>query len=339
MNLIALADRAREAPKKPFSTEPSYENPAVGKKDPQTGNHYRVISCHKIPVTMSQNEKIPNKPSFNRGFFCDKSVTSCDNCDTETKTEGQTVAFAGSEKQKEQPPTKTANPWGWLRPISDRQPCYAGKGQGPSCFSCKSYDGIGSSWPGLCRYPESMGRVALELDWNIVDIVNGCGCYQPDAKRITARDKEPDFCFDKTPFEGVAGCEPVKKKTSRVFISPVAVEWLREHRQALKAAGWTMRELYRRNRSRGLAWARVWDKMGMTATLQGEVITITFDDNGRTIKQTARPRGTVERRQEMFDGLASPDRQAPDREVSGIVRRWMPGSGSPHCQAIQDKQS
>jgi hypothetical protein len=141
-------------------------------------------------------------------------------------------------------------------------------------------------------------RNLFDLSQNVVEL----RVWLPQEIK-TARDKEPDFCFDKTPFEGVAGCEPVKKKPSRVFISPVAVEWLREHRQALKAAGWTMRELYRRNRSRGLAWARVWDKMGMTATLQGEVITITFDDNGRTIKQTARPRGTVKRRQEMFDGL------------------------------------
>jgi hypothetical protein len=192
-------------------------------------------------------------------------------------------------------PAAEVNPWGWLRPISYRQPCYAGRDQGPSCFSCKSYDGRGSSWPGLCRYPESIGRAALEIDWNVVDPVHGCGCYEPDVKRIAIRDKEPDFCFNNSPFEESPGCPscddqvvaapmPCKKK-----ISNVALSWLRDHRQALKAAGWSMRELYRRNRSRGVAWARVWDKEGMTAILRGEVIEVAFQDGWKVVQQTARP--------------------------------------------------
>lgn len=42
--------------------------------------------------------------------------------------------------------------------------------------------------------------------------------------------------------------------------SPVALSWLQDHRKALKAAGWTMRELYRRNGSRGICWCSLWDK-------------------------------------------------------------------------------
>ncbi len=191
-------------------------------------------------------------------------------------------------------PGEEGNPWDWLRPISEGKPCYAGRGQGPSCFSCQSYDGKGASWPGLCRFPESIGRVVLELDWNIVDIVNGCGCYETDVKRIAIRDAEPDFCFDDSPFEesGSPSCDqqPVTAHPScREKISPVALKWLREHHQELKAAGWTMRELYRRNRSRGLAWARVWDKAGMVATMREGVLAIEFQDGGKVVRQTARP--------------------------------------------------
>jgi len=212
-----------------------------------------------------------------------------------------TVAVAGTEKKGFQPSaeivTKAAegNPWDWLRPISDRQPCYAGKDQGPSCFSCKSYDGRGSSWPGLCRFPESIGRVALEIDWNVVDPVHGCGCYHPDAKRIAARDKKPDFCFNDSWGEKSSGspsCDDkpvVRPIPCREKISPVALSWLREQRQALKAAGWTMRELCRRNRGKGLAWAGIWDIADMTATLQEGMIVIDFRDGGKVVRQTARP--------------------------------------------------
>jgi len=192
-------------------------------------------------------------------------------------------------------PAAEGNPWDWVRPISDRQPCYAGKDQGPSCFSCKSYDGKGSSWPGLCRYPESMGRVALEIDWNVVDPGHGCGCYEPDAKRIAARDKKPGFCFNDSWGEKSSGspsCDDkpvVRPIPCREKISPVALSWLREQRQALKAAGWTMRELCRRNRGKGLAWAGIWDIADMTATLQEGMIVIDFRDGGKVVRQTARP--------------------------------------------------
>jgi hypothetical protein len=214
-----------------------------------------------------------------------------------------TVAVAGTEKKGFQSSAEIVtkadegNPWDWLRPISDRQPCYAGRDQGPSCFSCKSYDGKGSSWPGLCRYPESIGRVALEIDWSVVDPVHGCGCYEPDAKRITARDKEPDFRFNDFPFEESTGgpwCDdkPVARPISpcREKISPVALEWLREHHQALQAAGWTMRELYRRNRSKGLAWSGIWDQPLLKVYLHDNGI-IEFESviAGKDIIQTARP--------------------------------------------------
>lgn len=36
-------------------------------------------------------------------------------------------------------------------------------------------------------------------------------------------------------------------------INKTALEWLRAHRQALRTAGWTSPELYRRNKSKGIA--------------------------------------------------------------------------------------
>ncbi|MBU0664375.1 MAG: hypothetical protein KJ990_07530 [Proteobacteria bacterium] len=80
---------------------------------------------------------------------------------------------------------------------------------------------------------------------------------------------------------------PCKK---RVLPSPVALTWLRDHRQALKAAGWTMRELYRRNRSRGICWCSLWDKPFFKAYLHDDsVIEMECVIAGRDIIQTARP--------------------------------------------------
>lgn len=42
-------------------------------------------------------------------------------------------------------------------------------------------------------------------------------------------------------------------------ISSVALKWLQAHKQELHQAGWTGRELYRRNKSRGICWCQLWD--------------------------------------------------------------------------------
>lgn len=73
-------------------------------------------------------------------------------------------------------------------------------------------------------------------------------------------------------------------------ISPVALQWLREHRQELKAAGWTARELYRRNKAEGICWSGIWDKPLCKAyLLEKGVIEFEFVDGGREVIQTARP--------------------------------------------------
>ena len=73
-------------------------------------------------------------------------------------------------------------------------------------------------------------------------------------------------------------------------IPPAAKEWLQDHRQELKAAGWSMRELYRANRSRGIAWVAIWDKHFLKVYLHDNgVIFFEFIDSGRDCQQTARP--------------------------------------------------
>jgi hypothetical protein len=233
-----------------------------------------------------------------------------------------TVAVARAEKPVFQPaaeivtPAAEVNPWGWLRPVSDRQTCYAGKDQGPSCFSCKSYNGKGSSWPGMCRYPENIGQAALEIDWNVVDPARGCGCYEPDVQRIAARDKDTDFRHSHSWNQEATGgpssndkpealptpCrEYITKGVTKRYpledspklgsrISPVALSWLAENRVQLKAAGWTGRELYRRNKSKGIAWCSLWDQPFLKVFLHDNgVMQFECVIAGKDIIQTARP--------------------------------------------------
>ncbi|WP_446011362.1 hypothetical protein [Candidatus Electrothrix sp.] len=60
---------------------------------------------------------------------------------------------------------------------------------------------------------------------------------------------------------------------------PRAVAWLADHRTALKAAGWTAKELYRRNRSPGVGWSRLWKKEDLKVVLEpsGRIV-FTFSD-------------------------------------------------------------
>ena len=96
--------------------------------------------------------------------------------------------------------------------------------------------------------------------------------------------------------------QPVKKHTNKQEekvipqtdpgrVSPVALAWLRSNKAALRQAGWTAPELYRRNKSRGIAWLMLWGKPSLLAYLEpGGLIRFEFiDDIGRGVTQTARP--------------------------------------------------
>lgn len=80
--------------------------------------------------------------------------------------------------------------------------------------------------------------------------------------------------------------------TCRCQISPVALAWLQGHRQQLRAAGWTMADLYRRNKSRGIAWVGLWDMPGLSVAIEsGGAISFNFQDvTGKRLRQTAWPR-------------------------------------------------
>jgi hypothetical protein len=81
---------------------------------------------------------------------------------------------------------------------------------------------------------------------------------------------------------------PAKEKTKP---SPHALKWLRDHKVVLRLAGWTAPELYRRNKSRGLAWIALWGNDFLEVTLDDDgVIVFRFKSvSDRTITQTARP--------------------------------------------------
>ena len=77
-------------------------------------------------------------------------------------------------------------------------------------------------------------------------------------------------------------------------ISPAAVSWLRGHRDELRKAGWTAPELWRLDKSKGIAWLGIWSKPDVQVTLgpAGRIIFRFADAFGRTIQQTAWPGGT-----------------------------------------------
>jgi hypothetical protein len=88
--------------------------------------------------------------------------------------------------------------------------------------------------------------------------------------------------------EGLLGFLLEQKKR---LPSPTALAWLLEHREALDDTGWTAPELYRRNKSRGIAWMPIWNRPGLLVDLaHGGVIQFDFQGTRGTTRQTARPR-------------------------------------------------
>ncbi len=76
----------------------------------------------------------------------------------------------------------------------------------------------------------------------------------------------------------------------------VAWPWIKENKAQLLSAGWTMAALVRRGKFKwpygkwGVAWLSVWIREGATFSLgsRGEII-FSFQNNGKTVKQTAFP--------------------------------------------------
>lgn len=74
-----------------------------------------------------------------------------------------------------------------------------------------------------------------------------------------------------------------------------AAKWLLEHRQQLYQHGWTPGQLFRRNRSCGLAWVYIWGKPDLEVSIsESGAIKFTFSNTaGRIIQQTAIPRAGI----------------------------------------------
>jgi hypothetical protein len=169
-----------------------------------------------------------------------------------------------------------------------------------SCFSCAHYDGKGAAWPGMCRYFETIGQAAKEIDFNVIDPVTGCKCYM-------ARAFTPELVSSITR-QRLHGDDPgyvlldSSKKEIRAKqverISIVAAAWLNENKVQLRLHDWTMAELYRRNLSRGIAWSPVWSMFGLTITIEGTGC-ICFEystTTGQKIRQTAFPKRSPSKR-------------------------------------------
>ena len=87
-----------------------------------------------------------------------------------------------------------------------------------------------------------------------------------------------------------AGPKDMRREKRRCAAHPEALAWLQAHRAELKAAGWTGRELYRRNKSRGLLWGSIWNRPDLQISVTpGGIIEFWFTEHDRAIKQTARP--------------------------------------------------
>ena len=73
--------------------------------------------------------------------------------------------------------------------------------------------------------------------------------------------------------------------------SPMALAWLKGNLKELKTSGWSASELFRRNKSLGLAWMGIWNRDGLeiTSNDDGSIIFQFKTATGQEITQTARP--------------------------------------------------
>ena len=79
-------------------------------------------------------------------------------------------------------------------------------------------------------------------------------------------------------------------KQSDFFL--VAHKWILRHRLDLLSAGWNPSELYRRNKSRGIAWMKIWGRPGLIVAVgrSGEIVFRFKNTAKKSVQQTAFPR-------------------------------------------------
>jgi len=90
--------------------------------------------------------------------------------------------------------------------------------------------------------------------------------------------------------KAVAGNKEARGREVLLGAPPAALAWLHEYRARLKAAGWTGRELYRRNKSKGILWMRLWNRPDLQISIMPDgIIEFWFMEHGSSIRQTAGP--------------------------------------------------
>jgi len=164
------------------------------------------------------------------------------------------------------------------------------------CFQCGHFDGKGDTWPGTCRYFETIGEPAKEIDFNVVDPLHGCKCFTPesDTKRLQVIQGHDERRLppgdDPGWFTPGQDGEPAQRVRTGQRPSPVAITWLRENKAALKTTGWPASQLWRRNKARGICWSSRWEAPFFKAYLYDDgVIEFECVIAGRDVIQTTRP--------------------------------------------------
>ncbi len=129
------------------------------------------------------------------------------------------------------------------------------------------------------------------MDWiGLLTENSGVGCEcQPDA-RPGKRVKEGGRIATGDGNDSNDGKIP-KVLTEKDTNPANAVDWLQKHRAELKAAGWTAPEMYRRNRSIGIALVGAWNKNSVRVRLtqKGAIEFRWLDLMGKPVFQTAWP--------------------------------------------------
>jgi hypothetical protein len=89
-------------------------------------------------------------------------------------------------------------------------------------------------------------------------------------------------------------CYTPKRRRNMDIISPAAVKWIRENIINLRQCGWTSPELYRRNKSQGIAWFKLWEKDDLVVKIKknGNIKFSYSNAVDQLIIQTAYPRET-----------------------------------------------
>lgn len=131
---------------------------------------------------------------------------------------------------------------------------------------------------------EKLGKILPFIRDHKAEIINILSLENKEVKSAP-KIEDSDFNDDE-----IFPSHETTPKKAKAIIPPFALEWILERRQALRQAGWTGRELFRRNKSKGICWCQLWDAPYLKVYLQDNgVIEFECVIAGKDIIQTARP--------------------------------------------------